>query len=459
MSLAAHNNHIAPGDILLLRSKQLGFKGTGNLAAQSLLRGRVANYTHVAVVIGDDLIMDATPGPGVNLRRWSEVESTYDIKASRIARHSALASDLTQAGQVLFKTQYYYQQPYVLRSLVGGIFGNTQVQDQAGLVCSQFIAIAFSDMGLFAADANALATLPDDIDAYTQTAPWRQFPLEENWLVNKDRSRHSPAYLTDLEAAIAQAKHAVAAPERSSTDDAAQAGDADVMDMSAFIMEVVKRQFECAVKIKAMEKQYLALLQHIRALPAKTLAAAALPAEPIGGGGILQQWREHFIDERLERGPFLHPERDATTTQAWHDELEHAITGLHRLIANHNVLAEQAIASLTTVLEISTQRTIEDAVRLQLQELTQSLLTAAAGLISSMPEHMAEIIERNADYRQVMAVLPEWAAQQERGIATQAVTLLNTMIDSDKERLVWLCQRRPELLTLCQALQLDLSQA
>ena len=65
--LTQNNYHIAPGDILLLRSIT---EGRLNRTGQLLQRGRKALYTHVAVVISPTRIIDAMPNePHRDLRR------------------------------------------------------------------------------------------------------------------------------------------------------------------------------------------------------------------------------------------------------------------------------------------------------------------------------------------------------------------------------------------------------
>jgi len=165
---------LAPGDVLLLNSAN---KGVWNIAGQSFVRGTKARYTHVAIVINENQIVDAIPNVGVGFRRWDDVAPTYDIKSSRVARNLAIFSDVENYEKILRHATYFFKQPYRLKRVM---IGPKRIQDQTGMVCSHFVAAMMKRFGILVSRRSVTATLPVDIDFYTRHSPeWENFDLEE----------------------------------------------------------------------------------------------------------------------------------------------------------------------------------------------------------------------------------------------------------------------------------------
>ncbi len=163
--------HVMPGDVLLLRSSV--FKATANRVAQRTLRPRkAANFTHVALVISQTHIADAMLGAGVRVRPWTDIAAGYAHEECVVARHKGLATLLYDPAPLLKSVQYYYAQRYALQSL-----SKTEAAHDAGIVCSQFVALVLQRMGVPAPVILAMRSLPSDIDAMTANqGGWRQFP-------------------------------------------------------------------------------------------------------------------------------------------------------------------------------------------------------------------------------------------------------------------------------------------
>ena len=91
-ALAKWNYHVSVGDILLLASR--GLESKAIQIYQSNMRGGAATrYTHVAVVISPDMVVDAMPKVGVGLTRWADMEADYDIENCRVARNVHLVGN------------------------------------------------------------------------------------------------------------------------------------------------------------------------------------------------------------------------------------------------------------------------------------------------------------------------------------------------------------------------------
>jgi hypothetical protein len=167
--------HFLPaiGDILLLVSKNKLRKP--NTAYQSVVRRKIAAYSHVAIVFSPYSIIDATPNDGVAIHRWDVISKQYDIERSMVVRHRRLATNPDKQEYLLSRMQYYYAQPYSLISLLRK---KRQFRDREGLVCSQFVATVFEETGIPSSSNSPRKTLPIDVDAHTRrTMDWSRFAL------------------------------------------------------------------------------------------------------------------------------------------------------------------------------------------------------------------------------------------------------------------------------------------
>lgn len=182
-----------PGDILLLRGKSLFTKP--NMVAQSITRLQKSSYSHVAIVTGQNMIMDATPGNGITLRQWDEVSDSYDVANSLLVRHRTADPLATQA--LVRRAHYYYGQKYKLIALIGN---EPTFTDNKGIVCSQFVAQVYQDCNLRCSEKPCRKTLPTDIHTFVTSNPqWLQRPLSEVEIGLShytDEISHSLAYST-----------------------------------------------------------------------------------------------------------------------------------------------------------------------------------------------------------------------------------------------------------------------
>ncbi|MGA7814529.1 hypothetical protein [Caballeronia sp.] len=175
LTLFDFNYHVLPGDVLLLRST--GLRAVANQTGQRALRAmrplRTAKFTHVALVINNTHIADAMPGAGVRIRRWRDSAPAYNLERCMVARHPGLLSLADNPARLLAGVQRYYSQRYALKSL-----SRRSAKHNAGIVCSQFVALVLHGLGVPSFVHTAMRALPSDIDHRTRGVNgWRQFPL------------------------------------------------------------------------------------------------------------------------------------------------------------------------------------------------------------------------------------------------------------------------------------------
>lgn len=160
-----------PGDILLLsgQSKTRPF----NLAYQGVMRKARADYTHVALVISPFRVIHAVPDKGVEIVAWRDIRADYDIQASSVARLTSM--DDTLRERLTAQAYYYFGQRYSLAALRKP---SPTFSDQQGIVCSQFVAQVFHDIGVQSGANGNRDCLPADIHTHTEKSPdWARLPL------------------------------------------------------------------------------------------------------------------------------------------------------------------------------------------------------------------------------------------------------------------------------------------
>lgn len=162
-----------PGDILLLSGDSKG--RPYNLGYQSVVRLKRARYTHVALVLSPYRIIHATLGKGVEIRAWSEIRHQYDPQASSVARLESIEDGHLE--RLSERAKYYYGQRYSVFALP---MPSEAFENQQGIVCSQFVAQVFHDIGIHCTGNGARKCVPADIDSYTgASSEWLRIPFKD----------------------------------------------------------------------------------------------------------------------------------------------------------------------------------------------------------------------------------------------------------------------------------------
>ena len=157
-----------PGDVLLLDSNTL----TG---AASRVSQPFGKYSHVGMVIGSDLYIDAISKEGVRVRRLAEItepEHHYSIEKCIVARNRDVVFDLPD---VFGTAMEYFERPYKLYSVFMRPGGALEERDP--VICSKLVAMILKDIGKGLARP-VQKTLPKHFDAISKGSNWRRFSLK-----------------------------------------------------------------------------------------------------------------------------------------------------------------------------------------------------------------------------------------------------------------------------------------
>ena len=153
------------GDILLLNSKSL--TGIASRAAGA------SRYSHVGLVIGADLFIDAVSRKGVSVRRVSSLASDYAVDECEVVRSHDL---VIRAPGVWSAGLDYLDRPYKLR----GVFTKPDgtLDDRDPVVCSKLVAMILQDVDT-TIRTPIHSMLPRDFDSGCKGTEWSRFPLSD----------------------------------------------------------------------------------------------------------------------------------------------------------------------------------------------------------------------------------------------------------------------------------------
>ena len=153
-----------PGDILLLN-------GSSKRSKLNRIAQGGSRFSHVGMVVGSDLYIDAMPHRGVRISPIADLhKSKFNLKQSYVARNSNL---IKSEKDVWNPALEYYERPYKLHSIFTGRYG---YETQSGpVICSGLVASILTDLGL--ANVPVHKQLPKNIDELCQGNGWKRFPL------------------------------------------------------------------------------------------------------------------------------------------------------------------------------------------------------------------------------------------------------------------------------------------
>ena len=156
-------NQPQPGDVLLLN-------GDAKTSIASRFIGDGA-YSHVGIVVGSDLYIDAV-GEGVRVRRIADIPTSgYIVDKCHVARNKDL---IMSEKNVWDPALEYYDKPYKLWSIFMSSRG-AEVETEP-VICSKLVAMILKDVGL-GLPRVVQRTFPKHVDEFCQNGAWRRFPL------------------------------------------------------------------------------------------------------------------------------------------------------------------------------------------------------------------------------------------------------------------------------------------
>lgn len=267
-----------PGDILLLSGKSKG--RPFNLGYQSIVRGTHARYTHVALVISPFRVIHAIPGEGVEIRAWREIRDHYNIRESSVARFQYL--DEARLDKLRLKANYYFGQRYSLLALSKS---SETFNNQKGIVCSQFVAQVFHDVGIMCASDGARKCLPADIHTHTQDSPdWLRIPLCE--------------YLFDF-------------PQKPDYDFLGKSRDIS-FELDGYAAKMVKENYSTSQAIVAMETTLQSMVMAVdsgQLTAMKFIATYDYSSDALSPRHWIAEWKRHFATPKSPAA-FMHEDEE-----------------------------------------------------------------------------------------------------------------------------------------------------
>lgn len=472
-SLSDFNYHIIPGDVLLLVGTNKA--GSWNLAAQRLLRPkRDVRFTHVALVLNNMQIADAIPHVGVSIRNWQPLECGYDIDRSVVARHPSMAVQTLNLPRLLERVRYYIDQPYVLTALA-----RSAAEDQAGIVCSQFVSLVLNDLGISPLTGKSMKALPADIDHATRgPGAWRQFPFAEYGLCSRcvrpattdpywqvlaanlpsfhldenDRAK-AKACANDIVTSILKGDTAALDSFLRDSDalcTKSAALSAQVNELVAKEMSDQQRLSRTTAEFDRMALETTEMLSHAAADPIfQKIIAKSLPfqdpdwMDACSGLTLLNQWRALFVGIGPDRIQFMHDTDAPDRLRRHRSNLANAVGRLLDCVTKVNEAVEQLTLKTRNLPELlRSQEVSVDSVS-QMWDSATLLRKSSEWIGREAPE---SIEQRLKSYEDIAAkeLLP-WSEIAEANDAHQALDLLIKLQALDAQRQLWISASKPLL--------------
>lgn len=131
------------GDILLLNGKDVGAKTISNLQKKQSNDNEA--FTHAALVVGGNVIIEAKFKIGIRVVAWNEIKDKYDLDKSLRCRLKSFELDSNLAHMITQESHFYYSQPYNVYK----VFANSSMtNDQDGMICSQLVELIFNKIDI-----------------------------------------------------------------------------------------------------------------------------------------------------------------------------------------------------------------------------------------------------------------------------------------------------------------------
>jgi hypothetical protein len=471
-SLEKWNYHVISGDVLLLTSR--GVEATAIKAYQSRKRGAPAHYTHVAIVIDRDLVVEAIPKKGVVFTPWESLEGEYDIERCRVARHAILASSVDTPARVYRRAVYYFSQRYSLRALT---LQRRCLTDQEGVVCSQFVELLLDDLHANSSLKPPLETLPIDIDLGTQESPdWRQFPLSEYGLYSKSVVPVAHEYREDRERGLMTTLSPEQAEEaRRFAGDILKSGNIEKLsasnaDSNVAISDLdpMRRSFVDRVP-KMLETQYQVSLssQQLDDLVLKIAATVGewssnerrrfaaqfgLGGAALSGSRTLSLWKALFEAEP-EEVVFLHEERGRINLDAHRKLLRNNLRDSRMFVLYILASYGDLVAHIDWIRQLASHNSLSlDLVQVQQFRKVADAIAASGKCFVSEP--VEEIEARTDVYPSLFAHLTvRVLSGGDLELLEDARNCLQAIEQLDFDRLHWARIMQPKLMSIINLLE------
>lgn len=159
------NTLISPlvGDLILIRTKVR--KKSCNLIAQSVLRCRGAEYSHVAIAIDPIFALHSMPAGGVHTVPLYDLITNGSVERFVVFRSLTLEASREFQLKLRRALLYYIDQPYNKTFFA-------RIGDRSSF-CSELAAKAYKKSGMPITKKPSRFVLPADLEALSRNAKWR----------------------------------------------------------------------------------------------------------------------------------------------------------------------------------------------------------------------------------------------------------------------------------------------
>jgi hypothetical protein len=406
------NHHVAPGDILLLSSR--GARGRGSLLAQAIERRGSGRFSHIAVVLNDQMVAEAMPRHGVMLRHWQDLVDHVDLSASRVARNRKLAHDPDAGPRIMQRANLYYKQRYDVQALLRADTPDGEAS------CCQFVGALYDDLQVHVQADEPRGDWSRVIASHTRDGVWRQFKLSEYGLAQPQHPLGASLYLNHFDETFS-AKVPPALVQHLRTQRAAS--------------QFAARQRELALAIATCSRQLEPLRDTLRALSPGPEEEA-----PLGGGTLDAQWRRLFLGYQPGIPGFLHTQGDAGDHLP---QLKRFTAATGDLLALSQLLhgALAVFRELTITAHQLAYRGRSGVLQMEML-CSQGDQLLACGEALCDDELEDEVLVRLQNYPVLRAELEEAPDAQVAALASSSLVGLS---EADLLRLQWVAERRPSL--------------
>ena len=167
-ALAASRQPV-PGDVLLLDSRTIS--GVAARIVQGFSR-----HSHIGIVIGADLYIDAVSTPGVSVRKVADLPDRslkYRLDRCLVLRNSTVVA---RAPSIWTSALEHLDRPYKLRAVLTDQKG--RLDDRDPLICSKLVAEILAELGV-ALPIKSRQALPRNLDRLLTGPDWTRFAVTE----------------------------------------------------------------------------------------------------------------------------------------------------------------------------------------------------------------------------------------------------------------------------------------
>jgi hypothetical protein len=193
----AESRQPVPGDVLLLDSRSVSG------AAARIVQG-FSRHSHIGIVIGADLYIDAVSSPGVSVRKVADLPDRslkYRLDRCVVLRNSEVVA---RAPAIWTSALEHLDRPYKLHGVLTEQKG--MLDDRDPLICSKLVATILSEIDV-ELPISPRKALPRNLDRMLSGPHWTRFAVGD-YDVIKSPASVSSARLNQTQESLRLVPHA-----------------------------------------------------------------------------------------------------------------------------------------------------------------------------------------------------------------------------------------------------------